>query len=128
MGTITSTVLTKKGVSAFIARYPLVAMYLIMFTVAWSVMIPQALYSQGILSAPLPEFIEILTGWVPGIAAIVVSAVLAGRQGVRELLGRFLIWRVGMGWYLVSTFLLALLILGGIALHVWTGGDMPAIP
>lgn len=129
MSTITNALPNEqKGNSSFIKRNPLLSMYIIMFTVAWSVMIPQALYSQGILSAPLPEFIEILTGWVPGIAAIVVSAVLAGRQGVRELLGRFLIWRVGMGWYLVSTFLLALLILGGIALHVWTGGDMPAIP
>lgn len=129
MSTITGTLSSdRKGISGFIKRNPLLSMYLIMFTVAWSVMIPQALYSQGILSAPLPEFIEILTGWVPGIAAILVTAVVTGREGVRELLRRFLVWRVGFRWYALSTFLLAVLILGGIGIHILTGGSTPAIP
>ncbi|MCQ3937539.1 MAG: hypothetical protein DPW18_10900 [Chloroflexi bacterium] len=128
MSTLTSTISNEKGIFAFIKRNPLTSMYIIMFSVAWSVMIPQALYSQGVLSAPLPEFIEILTGWVPGIAAVIVSAVIAGRAGIRDLLRRFLIWRVGLRWYLVSTFLLAALILGGIGLHVSFGGAMPVIP
>lgn len=128
MSTITSTLSNEKGLSAFIKRNPLLSMYIIMFVVAWSVMIPQAMYSQGLLSAPLPEAIEILTGWVPGIAAVMVTGVIAGRTGIRELLGRFLIWRVGLGWYIVSVFLLAALILGGIGIHVLSGGLMPAIP
>lgn len=128
MSTITSTLSNKKGLSAFIKRNPLLSMYIIMFVVAWSVMIPQAMYSQGLLSAPLPEVIEILTGWVPGIAALIVTGVIAGRSGIRELLGRFLIWKVGLRWYIVSAFLLAALILGGIGIHVLSGGTMPAIP
>ena len=69
----------ENGIRAFIKRNPLLSMYLIMFAIAWSIMIPQALYSQGILSAPLPEILEVLTGWAPGMAAILVSAALAGR-------------------------------------------------
>ena len=128
MSTLTGTLPTEKGISAFIKRNPLISVYVIMFALAWSVMIPQALYSQGILSAPLPVFLEILVGWSPGIAAILVSAILAGRAGVRELLRRFLIWRVGFHWYLVGMFLLAVIILGGIGLHVLFGGAMPVIP
>lgn len=128
MSTITGTLSNEKGLSAFIKRNPLLSMYIIMFVVAWSVMIPQAMYSQGLLSAPLPEVIEILTGWVPGIAAVIVTGVIAGRRGIRELLGRFLIWKVGLGWYILSAFLLAVLILGGIGIHVLSGGSMPAIP
>jgi membrane protease YdiL (CAAX protease family) len=128
MSSITGVQTKEKGVTFFIKRNPLISMYVIMFSLAWSVMIPQSLYSQGILSAPIPEFFEILVGWSPAIASIVVTAVIAGRAGVRELLGRFLIWRVGLRWYFVGVFLLAFIILGGIGLHVVFGGTMPVIP
>ena len=129
MSTITSTLSSdRKGISGFIKRNPLLSIYIIMFGIAWSVMIPQALYSQGILSAPIPEILEILTGWSPGIAALIVSAIVAGRSGVSEVFGRFLIWRVGLQWYLVGLFLLAGIILGGIGLYVLFGGAMPVIP
>lgn len=128
MSTLTVSITSETGLKKTINRNPILSMYIIMFALAWSVMIPQALYSQGLLSAPLPAFLEILIGWAPGIAAIVVSAVMAGRMGVRQLLGRFLIWRVSLGWYVVGFFLLAILILGGIGLHVLTGGARPVIP
>ena len=128
MSTIINTISNENGIKGFIKRNPLLSMYIIMFMVAWSVMIPQALYSQGILSASIPEIFEILIGWSPAIAAIIVSAVIAGRAGVRELFQRFLIWRVGLRWYLIGAFLLAAIILGGIGLHVLFGGAMPTIP
>ncbi|MBL8102165.1 MAG: CPBP family intramembrane metalloprotease [Anaerolineales bacterium] len=126
--TVTDIHSKEKGITAFIKRNPLISMYVIMFSLAWSVMIPQSLYSQGILATQIPEFLEILTGWSPAIASILVSAVIAGRAGVRELLSRFLIWRVGLRWYLVGVFLLAFIILGGIGLHMLFGGAMPVIP
>jgi len=129
MSTVSSIVSTNEsGLKAFVKRNPLVSMYFIMFVIAWSVMVPQALYSQGVISAPLPVWLEILTGWAPGIAAVIVTFIIAGRAGVRELLGRFRIWRVGAQWYLVAFFLLAVMILGGIGLHVLFGGAMPVIP
>jgi membrane protease YdiL (CAAX protease family) len=116
------------GFKAFVKRNPLVSIYIIMFALAWSVLIPQALYSQGLISSPLPVFLELLTGWAPGIAAVAVASIIAGRAGGRELLGRFLIWRVGVWWYIVAFFLLAGIILGGIGLHILFGGAMPVIP
>jgi membrane protease YdiL (CAAX protease family) len=118
----------ESGLKAFIKRQPLISMYVVMFVMAWAVMIPQALYSQGLLTSPLPLWLELLTGWAPGIAAVLVSAVVAGRGGVRQLLGRFLIWRVGPQWYVLALFLLAAVILGGIGLHILFGGAMPSIP
>jgi membrane protease YdiL (CAAX protease family) len=95
---------------------------------AWPGLIWEALYSQGLVASQSPIVLSLLIGWVPGFAAVIVSAFLAGRAGVRELLGRLLIWRVGVRWYLVGFFLLAVIILGGIGLHVLFGGSMPAIP
>lgn len=129
MATITSVTSThESGLKAFVKRNPLTSMYVVLFVLAWAVMIPQALHSQGFISAPVPLWLELLTGWAPGIAAVVVASVASGRAGVRELLGRFRIWRVGVQWYLVSLFALAALILGGIGLHVWFGGAPPVIP
>jgi membrane protease YdiL (CAAX protease family) len=118
----------KKGFKTFIKRNPLISMYIIMFTIAWSVMVPQALYSQGITSAPLPMWLEILTGWAPGIAAVIVTSIIKGRTGIRELFRRFLVKGIGAQWYFVSLFLLAIIILGGIGLHALFGGAMPVIP
>lgn len=129
MSTITSLVsANENGFKVFVKRNPLVSMYTLMFVLAWAVMIPQALHSQGLISAPVPMWLEILTGWAPGIAAVVVASIASGRAGVRELLGRFRIWRVGVHWYLVALFALAALILGGIGLHVLFGGALPVIP
>lgn len=128
MSTLTGQLKTENVMKAFIKRNPLISMYILMFTLTWSFMIPQALYSLGMISTPLPVFFSILTGWAPGIAAVTISAIVAGRTGVRKLLGRFLIWRVGARWYLVGFFLLAALILGGIGLHVLFGGAVPVIP
>jgi membrane protease YdiL (CAAX protease family) len=128
MSTLSIQASNEYGLKAFVKRNPLFSMYLIMFILAWSIMIPQALYSQGVLSAPLPEILEILTGWAPAMAAILVSAALAGRAGVSELIRRFLIWRVGIQWYLIGAFLMAVIILGGIGLHMAFDGESPVIP
>lgn len=112
----------------FIKRNPLLSIYVIMFTIAWSIMIPQALFSQGILSVEIPGILEIFIGWSPAIAALLVYGVMKGRSGIQEVFGRFLIWKVGFLWYLVGIFLLVVIILGGIGLHVIFGGAMPVIP
>jgi membrane protease YdiL (CAAX protease family) len=128
MSTLTIPVTKQNGLRALLKRNPLLSMYLIMFFLAWSIMIPQALYSQGVLSAPLPEILEILTGWAPAMAAILVSAALAGRAGISGLMRRFLIWRVSIQWYFIGAFLMAAVILGGIGLHMAFGGQKPTIP
>jgi membrane protease YdiL (CAAX protease family) len=128
MSTLSIQASKENALKVFVKSNPLLLMYLIMFTLAWSIMIPQALYSQGVLSAPLPEILEILTGWAPAMAAILVSAALAGRDGVSGLMRRFLIWRVGIQWYLIGAFLMAAVILGSIGLHIAFGGQKPVIP
>ncbi len=131
MSTVSSIASMKEpGLKAFVKRQPLLSMYIILFLLGWSGLIVQVLNSQGLLpmSLPLSAFVQILTGWAPGIAAVLITAILAGRAGVRDLLSRFLIWRVGLQWYVLALFLIAAIILGGIGLHALFGGAMPAIP
>jgi len=131
MSTVSSVSAMKEpGFNALIKRQPLLSMYIILFLLGWSGLILQVLDSQGVLSMPSPVafMVQLLTGWAPGIAAVLVTAVIAGRVGVRDLLRRFLIWRVGLQWYILALFLIAAIILGGIGLQVLFGGATPVIP
>ncbi len=131
MSTVSSVASMKEpGFKALVKRQPLLSMYIILFLLGWSGLILQVLSSQGLLSMPLPlsAFVQILTGWAPGIAAVLVTAILAGRTGIRDLLRRLLIWRVGLQWYGIALFLIAGIILGGVGLHILFGGAMPVIP
>ncbi len=130
MTTISSPAISgnESGFKALIRRNQLPAMYILVFLLAWPGLILEALYSQGLTSSQPPAIVFLLTGWGPGIAAVLVSAIVAGRMGVRELLRRFLVWKVGLRWYLVAFFLMAAVILGGIGLSVLLGGPVPTIP
>ncbi len=131
MSTISSVASIKEpGLKALVKRQPLLSMYMILFVLGWTGLILQILASQGLLSMPsaVAFIVQIVTGWAPGIAAVLVTAILTGRTGVRDLLRRFLTWRVGFQCYVVALFLIAIIILGGIGLHVLFGGEMPKIP
>ena len=128
MTTITSLTSTNEsGLKSFVKRNPLISMYALLFILGWPVQILDALASHGVALKP-PAILNIATGLTPAIAAILLTAILAGCAGVKDLFRRFLIWRVGVQWYLVGIFLLAVVILGGIGLHVLFGGAMPVMP
>lgn len=128
MTTISSVAsISESGLKAFAKRHPLISMYILMFALAWPVLILDMLASHGLVPKP-PAILGFATGWAPGLAAVVVTAMIAGRAGVNDFFRRFLIWRVGVQWYVVGVFLLAAVILGGIGLHVLFGGAMTAMP
>ena len=112
----------------WVRRHPLLAMYFLMFALVWPVLTAQTLASRGLLAFQVPAALSLVTGWAPAIAAIVVAGLTEGRAAVRDLLRRFLIWRVGLQWYALALLLIAAAILGGIGLHVLFGGAMPSIP
>ena len=59
------------------------------------------------------------------VAALVATGIVDGRAGIRTLLRRFLIWRVGLRWYVVVLLGAAVVDLTAIALHVVFGGAVP---
>ncbi len=77
-----------------VRRHPLAAFYAVTFLVSWGYWIPVAVSGGGISHFPG------LLG--PMVAAFVVSAILDGSRGVRELTGRMLRWRVPLRWYMVA--------------------------
>jgi uncharacterized protein len=93
-------------IRAFINRHPLLAYYTIAFAISWGgflmVVGPGGFPgNQEQLETLLP-----LVAWAmlagPSVAGILMTALVHGRAGFRELLSRLLRWRVGARWYAVA--------------------------
>lgn len=74
---------------------------MIAFAISWAIWLSMAVAGlrvhQGV---GLPTHVPGLFG--PFVAAFVMSAILRGRTGVRDLLGRMVRWRVAPVWHLVA--------------------------
>lgn len=88
-----------------IRRYPIAAYFVLAFVISWG----------GILLATVPSgfpgdkedmglFVLVFASMAagPSIAGIVMTAVMEGRTGLRELLARVTRWRVPLRWYAVA--------------------------
>jgi membrane protease YdiL (CAAX protease family) len=116
---------------AWVRRHPLPAFFGLAFALTWVIMIPLTLSSWGLVPSPggAPALVLLLLmAYGPTWAALLVTGALEGRAGVRALLSRLLIWRVGWPWYLVALFLNAILILAALGLYRALGGAVPPGP
>jgi len=110
-----------KSFSAFIRQHPLVAYFVLTFTISWGgalLAVGRADGMHGTTPASDPRFtyalIAMLAG--PSVAAILMTALVYGRTGLGDFASRLLAWRVGARWYAalliapaaISTALLAL--------------------
>lgn len=124
---VTVSPLQKNPFIAFVVRHPLASMYIGAFILAWAYFVPKALYSWGLFPFAVPDALGLLAGWTPAIAAATVIGITSGRQGVKQLFSRYLIWRVSGWWYLLVLTFFVPIILGAIGLHISLGGSLPQI-
>jgi membrane protease YdiL (CAAX protease family) len=54
------------------------------------------------LAAAVPALGPFMLILLPALSAIIVSAITDGKAGVKALLGRLGIWRIGLRWYIVA--------------------------
>jgi uncharacterized protein len=83
-----------RGAPAWITRRPLVAYFLFAYAFSWAVELPIALVAQGLARWRIPFALYYLASFGPLLAALLVTAAIAGRPGLRDLLRRLLQWRV----------------------------------
>jgi membrane protease YdiL (CAAX protease family) len=90
--------------SEVIKRQPLVAFFVLAFALTW---------------APTPLGIFMAAG--PLLAALVITAAVDGRRGLRELGSRMLRWRVGWRWYAAALLIPLALVFATAGLNVAFG-------
>ena len=106
-------------------KYSIFLFFLLAYLFTWSNWLPRALAARGLPSYEPPGFIVLLAGYGPTLAAILVTLLTTGGQGLKELFGRLAKWRVGVQWYLIALFLPAAVILVSMGLNALTGGSLP---
>jgi len=103
---------------SFVKRHPLVTFFILAYALAW-ILIP--------LVVSVSLFFGLLALFVPTFAALVVTAITDGKAGVKNLLRRVVLWRVGFKWYVVAIGLPILLGLIAMGLNTLLTGEAMAI-
>ena len=92
--------------SGFTKQHPVLAFYVLTFAISWGCIL-MAVSQGGVPGNPaqlqkmIPVMIvAMLAG--PTVASILLTGVVGGRAGYRDLLTRLVTWRVGFGWYAVA--------------------------
>ena len=101
--------------SAFVKKYPALSMFIL-------VMIFGAGVSLAIATDLLPPEASQLGALSSSLAAIVLVVVEGRKGGLRELLNRFLIWRVGLQWWAIALFFAVIPSVAGLYLFDLLGG------
>jgi hypothetical protein len=80
---------------------------------------PVALVAAGVAPSGLAQ----LGGLSATVAGVILAAVEGGRRGVRELLRRALVWRVGLGWWGIALLYTAVIAAVALFLAETLGGS-----
>ncbi len=99
------------------SKYPILLFIFLVYALTWPFFIVEVLASYEMLPFELPMPIMILQGFMPGLAAVIVTGLISGKVGIRALLSKLLIIRVGFRWYAFALFSLALVCVTAIALN-----------
>jgi len=75
--------------------------YLLAFAVSWSIVIPQAAASRGLINVQMPGAVGFLSPLAPMLAAVLMSWRDGGTAELKRLLRSLVAWRVVPHWYAV---------------------------
>jgi membrane protease YdiL (CAAX protease family) len=107
MSTISSVVPAhESGFKSFAKRHPLTAYFALAYALTWVLIIPIMLSQRGLGIFSLPDpllfiFLLLSTYSGPLPAALILTILIDGREGRRQLWRRVFQWRVRFGWYLL---------------------------
>jgi len=117
---------SKTGLRQLVARHPLVTFFVLCYALSWSLWIPLAVLRDAV-PAPAPALALAVGSNVPSAVAIILAAVMRGKAGARQLLGRLLIWRVRPWWYLMLLLPTTLILISITVVAVLYGGPTAAL-
>ncbi len=107
-----------KFLTQFLKQHSLVIGIILMFLLTW----PIDLSNSKVLPFQLPFLVYLFLGYGIVVASLFMTGLTVGREGVVTLLKRFLIWRVGVQWYLTALLLVPFLMLAGVVLNAVLSG------
>ena len=96
--------------------------------ISWIFWVPAVLYIKLALpEGEIPEWLMmpmLLGTWGPVFAALIMTGIFWGKPGVKKLLGKFLVWRVGFRWWLVTLLFVPAVLLVAMGIYILQGGAL----
>jgi uncharacterized protein len=110
----------QRGLKAVLARHPLVSFFFMAYAFSWIVWAPWVLGEDGASLLPI-NISQTASGYLnatailagPTLSAFIMTATTERREGVRQLLGRYVLWRVRLRWYVFALLGVPLIMLVG---------------
>src|SRR5829696_10339024 len=95
-----------KTIKAFIKSHPLLSYFALVFAISWGGILivagPGGFLGTKEISEVLFPIMVLATLAGPSVAGILMTGLVYGRAGFRDLFARMTRWRVGVGWYAVA--------------------------
>ena len=104
-------------------KYPVAAFYVVALLIGGVFSTPFIASALGLMPQ-IPFIIIFVAAFSATLAGIIVTGVISGGAGVKELLGRFLIWRFGLQWWAAVLLLPVVWWLSAMVLTSLLGGSV----
>ncbi len=102
-------------------RYPLASFFLLAYAISWTPLLLWLVTGK--------EVVQLGIGTCgPAISAVILIAVNEGKAGLRSLVSRLFLWRVGLRWYLIAFLAPIVLEILAIPTHQLLGDPTQANP
>jgi membrane protease YdiL (CAAX protease family) len=102
--------------SNFIKKYAIASYYILALLLGAGI-------TYLVVQRVLPSALILLAATSASLAGIIITGIADGREGLKLLFGRLLIWRVGIGWWLFAVLFLAVAVPVGLLLNPLFGGE-----
>ena len=102
--------------SNFIKKYAIASYYILALILGVGI-------TYLVVMRVLPAGLILLAATSASIAGIIITGIADGREGLKLLFGRLLIWRVGIGYWLFAVLFLGVAVLVGLLLNPLFGGE-----
>jgi membrane protease YdiL (CAAX protease family) len=119
-------------VQSFVTRRPVLTYFALAFGISWAgglfVLGPSQIPTtiEHLMTIGPLMYVAMLAG--PSVAGLLMSSLVSGRAGLRELLARLTTWRVGGRWYAVALLAPPLMVMAvSLALSFFSTDFLPAI-
>lgn len=92
----------KSRTFTWLKEHPLFLFFPLAYLFSTILWFPQIASAQGLTSSPASTYWHLIGGLGPMLAALIVTAIISGQDGLRELAARAFKWRVGRRWHLFA--------------------------
>jgi uncharacterized protein len=99
-----------------IRKHPLVSFFILAYAISWVLSIPFILSEWGVLHGDY-RIAFTIKSFGPFAAALIVTGVTEGKEGVNRLRGRIRQWKAGWVWYVFALLVIPALFLAGLLIQ-----------